>query len=69
MKDERLISIVVSNRHGNMFRKQYLEKADVRDAIRWTLQSEDLPHYVPGQITKVEVFGPEEDDGYDKKED
>lgn len=44
MKDE--ITVTIKDSNGNTFSRDWKNTSDKRDAIRWTLESGDLPHYL-----------------------
>lgn len=54
--DERLVKITIWDNKGNNFSRDYKDTNDKRDAIRWTLESGDVPHYLNiGDISRITV--------------
>lgn len=51
MQPKTEITVTVRDSYNNSFSKSFLATADKRDAIRWTITHEDLPHHV--DITKI----------------
>lgn len=45
------ITITITDENGNTFSRDWKDTEDNRDAIRWTLQSEDLKYKV--DISKI----------------
>jgi hypothetical protein len=46
------IRVLVTDAQGNRFHRDWKATADRRDALRWTLESGDLPYYV--EVAKIE---------------
>jgi hypothetical protein len=53
-KDE--ITVIFKDSKGNTFTREWKSTSDKRDAIRWTLESGDLPHYIDiSAIVEMEI--------------
>ncbi len=58
MSDE--VTVVIKDSDGNIFSRDWKNTSDKRDAIRWTLESGDLPYYLDiANITEIKIM-PEE---------
>lgn len=54
------IRVLVTDDKGNTFHLDWKKSAKRGDAIRWTIESEDLFYYLTGEIVKVEIITKEE---------
>lgn len=50
------IRVVVTDTEGNVFWREWRETADRIDAIRWTIESGDLPYALSGKIKNIEII-------------
>lgn len=54
MKDE--ITVTIKDSKGKTFSRDWKSTADKRDAIRWTLESGDVPYFVDiAEIVEITV--------------
>jgi len=55
MKDE--ITVTIKDSKDRTFSRDWKNTDDKRDAIRWTLESRDLPHYLDiANIVEITVI-------------
>ena len=50
------IRVLVKDDQGNEFSRDWRATADRRDAIRWTIESGDLPYTLTGTIVSVTIL-------------
>lgn len=41
-----IIIVIVTDAHGKTFKREWLARANRRDAIRWTMEPTDLPYFI-----------------------
>jgi hypothetical protein len=53
---EELIFVTIKDSNGNRFIKEWKITANKIDAVRWTLENSDLPHYIDiNEIAEITI--------------
>ena len=53
---EELIYVTIKDSSGKRFIKEWIGTVNKIDAVRWTLENSDLPHYIDtNEITEITI--------------